>query len=34
MLYDLQADPHQLDNLAADPAAAAIRAELEAKIAA
>ena len=34
VLYDLQADPHQLDNLAADPAAAAIRAELEAKIAA
>ena len=34
VLYDLQADPHQLDNLAADPAAVAIRAELEAKIAA
>ncbi len=34
VLYDLQEDPHELDNLAADPAAAAIRAELEAKIAA
>ncbi len=34
VLYDLQEDPYELDNLAADPAAEAIRAELEAQIAA
>lgn len=34
VLYDLREDPYQLKNLAADPAAAAIRADLEAKIAA
>ncbi len=33
VLYDLKEDPYELKNLAADPAAAAIRGELEAKIA-
>lgn len=34
VLYDLQEDPYELNNLATDPAAAEIRAELESKIAA
>lgn len=33
VLYDLKEDPYELKNLAADPAAEAIRGELEAKIA-
>jgi arylsulfatase A-like enzyme len=34
LLYDLQADPFEQRNLAADPASAAVRAELEEKLAA
>jgi arylsulfatase A-like enzyme len=34
VLYDLQADPYEQRNLAADPAFAALRAEMEAKVAA
>jgi arylsulfatase A-like enzyme len=32
VLYDLQKDPYELNNLAQDPAAAEVRAELEAKL--
>jgi hypothetical protein len=34
VLYDIQEDPYELNNLAADPAAAPIREELEQRLAA